>query len=358
MADFYELDFLPVHTSKSGDCITIRYSVGGAAPVLHVIDGGYTSTAPDLASHIDNNHGIRYIDHVVVTHPDKDHAEGLAPILENFQVGTLWMLRPWIYADQLIQHFPRMQSVANLQQRLRDDYPYIATLEEIAVRRGFNIQEPFQGKKIGAFTVLAPSPVRYGQLILRSDRTPQLTPGLGGILSALAIPVKAAVRMLRDSWGSERFSSEETSVENEMSVVQFANIAGDNIVLTGDAGRDGMNEAADYAPNAGLFLPGVKQFQVPHHGGRRNLSTEVCDRWLGPRLPTLLPAGSETFHALISSAKEDTDHPRKAVIRAMRHRGAFVATTEDTAFRAHRNSPSPWPGKLTNIPYPDEQEVD
>lgn len=356
MADFYELDFLPVHTSKSGDCITVRYSVGGAPPVLHVVDGGYTSTAPDLVAHINKWHGVAHIDHVVVTHPDKDHAEGLAPILEGYSIGTLWMLRPWIYADQLIQHFPRMQSAETLRQRLRDDYPYIATLEEIALRRRINMQEPFQGRQIGAFTVLAPSPMRYGQLILRSDRTPQLAQGMGGLLAALAVPVKAAVRMLRDSWGSERFSSEETSVENEMSLVQFANIAGDNIVLTGDAGRAGMTEAADFAPNAGLFLPGVKQFQVPHHGGRRNLSTELCDRWLGPRLPALLPEGSELFHALISSAKEDTDHPRNAVIRAMRHRGAFVATTEDTAFRAHKNSPKPWSGALTNYPYPNEQE--
>jgi hypothetical protein len=356
MTDFYELDFLPVHTSKSGDCIAIRYSIGGSAPVLHVVDGGYTSTAPDLADHIDKHHGIRYIDHLIVTHPDQDHAEGLAPIVENFYIGTLWMLRPWIYADQLVQHFPRVQSAANLQQRLRDDYPYIAKLEEIAVKRGINIQEPFQGRRIGAFTVLSRSPMRYGQLILRSDRTPQLTPGLGGILAGLVQPVKAAVRMVRDSWGSERFSSDETSVENEMSVVQWANIAGDNIVLTGDAGREGMSEAADHAPQVGLSLPGVRNFQVPHHGGRRNLTTELCDRWLGLRLPSLLPEGSELFNALISSAKEDTDHPRKAVIRAMPHRGAFIATTEECAFRAQKNSPNPWPAKLTNVAYPSEQE--
>lgn len=358
MPDFFELDFLPVHTSKSGDCITIRYSTGGSAPVFHVIDGGYTSTAPDLAAHIDKWHGIPYIDNMVVTHPDQDHAEGLAPILEHYHVGTLWMLRPWIYADQLIEHFPRIQSVASLQQRLRDDYPYISKLEAIAQKRGIDIQEPFQGRHIGAFTVMAPSPQRYGQLILRSDRTPQLTAGLGGLLAGLMQPIKAVARMVRDSWGSEKFSSDETSVENEMSVVQWANIGGDDVVLTGDAGREGMTEAADYAPSVGLNLPGVRHFQVPHHGGRRNLSTELCDRWLGPRLPTLLPQGSELFYALISSAKEDTDHPRKAVLRAMRHRGAFIATTEDMAFRAHKNSPNPWPSQLTNVPYPDEQEAD
>jgi hypothetical protein len=51
MDDYYEIDFLPVHTSKSGDAIAIRYQLNGAWWV-HVVDGGYTSTAPDLAGHI------------------------------------------------------------------------------------------------------------------------------------------------------------------------------------------------------------------------------------------------------------------------------------------------------------------
>jgi len=77
--------------------------------------------------------------------------------------------------------------------------------------------------------------------------------------------------------GSEKFSDEDTSVENEMSVVQYAFLNGHKIVLTGDAGRQAMTEAADYAPVAGLVLPGVTRFQAPHHGGRRNLSTELLD---------------------------------------------------------------------------------
>ena len=87
MADFYELDLLPVHTSKSGDCICIRYQVGNSW-YLHVIDGGYTATAPDLAAHIRKHFNTTHINHVIVTHPDQDHAEGLAPILEQFDVGN------------------------------------------------------------------------------------------------------------------------------------------------------------------------------------------------------------------------------------------------------------------------------
>lgn len=93
MNDFYEIDFLPVHTAKSGDAIALRYQIGGIWWV-HVVDGGYTSTAPDLAAHIQQFYGTNRIHRVVVTHPDKDHAEGLAPILEAYQVDELWMLRP------------------------------------------------------------------------------------------------------------------------------------------------------------------------------------------------------------------------------------------------------------------------
>jgi hypothetical protein len=76
----------------------------------------------------------------------------------------------------------------------------------------------------------------------------------------------------------------------------------------------------------------VSQDSELHHGGRRNVSTALLDRWLGAWLPQMLPEGSELFTAMISSAKEDNDHPRKAVVRALRHRGAFVATTENGTF--------------------------
>jgi hypothetical protein len=302
MSDFYEIDFLPVHTAKSGDAIAIRYQLNGSWWV-HVVDGGYTSTAPELEAHIRQYYGTNIINRVVVTHPDQDHAEGLAAILENFQVNELWMLRPWIYAQQLLPHFARYNSAANLAARLREEYPYIAALEAIAVRKGIQLREPFQGEWIGPFRVLAPSRLRYLQLIIASDKTPQPVPATAGILSELLKLAKPIITFIKAGWGSEKFSDEETSVENEMSVVQFANLTGHTIVLTGDAGRSGLAEAAEFAPQAGLFLPGVTRFQVPHHGGRRNVSTELLDCWLGPRLPQLLPDGQERFTAMISAAK-------------------------------------------------------
>jgi beta-lactamase superfamily II metal-dependent hydrolase len=353
MAEYYEIDFRQVHTSKSGDAIPIRYQLGSNWYV-HLVDGGYTSTAPAVAEFIETTYGTSRINNVVVTHPDKDHAEGLGPIVENFDIGALWMLCPWHYAANVLPYFPRYQSIDRLAKRLQDEYPYIHELEKIARRRNIPIKEPFQGTRIGPFIVLAPSPARYLQLIIQSEKTPQEGPV--GLLSGLVQAAAPIIRFIKAGWGSEKFSSDPTSVENEMSVVQYAQLCGDSILLTGDAGRDGLTEAALYAQSIGLPVP-VSKFQAPHHGGRRNLSSELLDFWVGPKLPRMLPENQWRFTAAISSAKEDTDHPRKAVLRALRHRGAYILTTEDTPCILQKNSTRTF-RVMQNVPYPDEQEGD
>jgi hypothetical protein len=57
-------------------------------------------------------------------------------------------------------------------------------------------------------------------------------------LSGLMQAAEPLIRFVRAGWGSEKFAPEPTSVENEMSVIQYAVLCGDKIVLTGDAGRD------------------------------------------------------------------------------------------------------------------------
>lgn len=362
MVDFFEIDFLNVESSKSGDAIPLNYQLDGVSRI-HVVDGGYQDTGEKIVSHIKSYYGDPYfIDSVVVSHPDGDHVGGLRKVLEEFEVGELWMLRPWIYADELIDRFSRFTSVENLIRRLKDIYPNIAALEEIADEQDIPIYEPFQGAKIGEFTVMAPTKSRYLDLVVESDKTPEsakeeqqtVAASFGALLEKAA--AKAA-SYLKAAWGVETFSSEETSSENEMSIIQYASLCGTSVLLTGDAGRAGLSEAADYAPYAGLVLPGIDRFQVPHHGSRRNVSTDVLDRWLGPRLSSKPAEGEENFQAIVSAAKKDEDHPRKAVIRAVIHRGAKAYTTEEKGLRIGHNAPDRegW-NAATKIPYPEEQE--
>lgn len=360
MADFLELDFLPIGNKSSGDAITIRYCIN-EIEYIHIVDGGYTSDGDSVCSHIEKYYGKnKSIDHLVVTHPDRDHAGGVKSIIEKFDVNILWMNRPWLYASEIIDRFSRFSNVENLEKRLRDIYPYINDAEKAALDKGIEIREVFQGSNIGDFTVLAPSKQRLLDLIVESDKSPQITriqeseQGEAqdeGVLGKLRKLAKAL-------WGQEDFSNDKTAAENEMSVVQHANICGSRVLLTGDAGRDSLEEAVNFAPLAGIALPGIDKFQIPHHGSRRNVSTTLLDAILGERIGTKPEHPGNGFTALISAAKEDPDHPRNAVIRAIWHRGGKAISTEGIAIRSPAGDAPPRDGwtPVTPISYPDEQE--
>lgn len=362
MADFFEIDFMYLDTKKSGDAIPVRYKIGDVE-YIHVVDGGYQSSGDSVVGHIKKYYGNPdIIDHVVATHPDGDHIGGLRTVLEEFEIGALWMLRPWRYADELIDRFSRFTNVENLASRLKEIYPNIAALEEIAEKNEIPIFEPFQGSTIGAFHVMSPSKPRYLNLIVESEKTPEAVKeeeerALAALGEAALKAAGKFIALFKAAWGEEVFSSEETSAENEMSVVQFAQLCEIKILLTADTGRAGLDEAADFAPQVGLTLPGIDRIQVPHHGSRRNVSTETLNRWLGEPLPSQPAEGEETFSALVSASKEDKDHPRNAVRRAFNHRGGRVISTEAGSKRTGHNAPSreDWVA-ATPLPYPADQE--
>ena len=359
MSDYFEIDFLDVEAKDSGDAIPLRYKIGDETRI-HVTDGGFQKTGDKVVEHINKYYdNPDTIDAVIVSHPDGDHAGGLQTVLEEFEVSELWMLRPWLYVDELIDRFAYYTKPENLADKLKEIYSNIADLEEIAEEKEIPIYEPFQGEKIGDFFVLAPTKDRYLDLVVESDKTPKsakestqslLSQGLDFVEKTVA----RAVSFIRAAWGEESFSSEETSHENEMSVIQYAYLCEKKILLTADAGRGALTEAADYADN---ILPGIDRFQVPHHGSRRNVSTEILDRWLGAILPEQLEEGSEKFTAIISASKDDDDHPRKAVVRGCIHRGAKVISNEDCDIRTQHNAPTRegWTA-IQGLSYPEDQE--
>ncbi|MET4121733.1 beta-lactamase superfamily II metal-dependent hydrolase [Bradyrhizobium sp. JR1.5] len=355
MTDFFEIDFLDVEAKSSGDAICIRYELNGQT-FIHVVDGGYQSTGEKVINFLNKYYGSpKRIDHVVATHNDGDHAGGLQRVLEDCEVGVLWMLRPWVFAAELLPRFKRFTTADGLEKALREAYSNLAALEEIALRKNIPIYAPFQGSTIGAFRVMAPTRSRFLDLILSSDRTPQEKGLLEMARDAAVRVAKEAVALAKAAWGHEYFPAGETSNENEMSVVQYAYLNGCKILLTADTGRTGLKEVIDYAPLAGLTLPGIDRFQVPHHGGRHNVSTDLLDQLLGEKKAA--QGGKTTFTAVISAAEADEDHPRKSVVRAMHHRGAHVISTEASNKRTSKNAPQRDDYSAADcLPYPDEQE--
>ena len=347
MSDFIEIDFLEAGDKGSGDAIAIRHHKNNL-DWIYVVDGGYADDGQKLVDHIRKYYGNpSLIDHVVLTHPDADHASGLATVLDEFNIGHLWMNRPWKHVDELMPRFERYQDRERLIARLKRDFPKAAELEEIANGKGIEIEDAFIGTWIGEFTVLSPSKATYLDLIVESDKTPVPVSKMAALLDALAAAL----------WGEENLKgdSEGTSAENETSIVQWADVCGRKVLLTGDAGVRALSEAHEAAVALGKSTVGVDWFQVPHHGSRRNLSSDVLDTWLGEKLAERPNAA--TAPAIISANQNDKEHPKKAVVRALMHRGRRVLQTQGTLCMPTNGAPARagWT-TATPLEYPEDQE--
>lgn len=334
----YEIDFLPVGDSN-GDAICIRYGSAGGPYTIHVVDGGFVGTGDALVDHIVTYYGDpSHIDNVILSHADQDHAGGLAAVLENFTVGCLWMNRPWLYAQELIDRFHGNYTVQGLQKRIREMNPHLVALEDIAIRRGFPIRDVFAGNQIGAFLVLAPKRETYIGLLPDFTRTPDAKPleykGLAGAFQRMVEGVKSWF----ETWDDEKLSNfpPETSASNESSVVQMGVIDGEKLVLTADAGPKALAEAADVARILGV-AGRPRFFQIPHHGSRRNVTPAILDQWLGPKLPLGTPTTGIAFCSVGSNKPE---YPRKRVKNAFLRRGFGVFSSRTAWICHHKNMPA------------------
>ena len=112
--------------------------------------------------------------------------------------------------------------------------------------------------------------------------------------------------------------------------------------LTGDAGVRALTEAYGSAARMGKLTSPLDWFQVPHHGSRRNLSSSVLDAWLGSKLSG--PSETSSSYAIISANRKDHEHPKKAVVRALIHRGRSVYQTNGTLHVRSSGAPDRgWP---------------
>ncbi len=353
MTNAFEVDFLLVgDKSCSGDAICIRYGSVNDGYSVHVVDGGYAVTGQEIIKHINSYYGSgKAVDHAVLTHADGDHSSGLITLLEEHKIGHLWMNRPWLYAGELLRHFHGNWTEDGLRQHLREAFPKLVALEELANENGISISAPLQGAQIGEFLVLAPSKERYLGIIPELDQSPTIyNKSAADWFSEAVRKVKS---FIRETWTGETLSDTPppTSASNESSVVQAARFDGKAIVLTGDVGPAGLAEAADYAEQFGIFSPAL--FQVPHHGSRRNVTPTMLNRWLGEPVSE----GVERGVAYCSAAKDDEEHPRAKVINAFTRRGYPVHVTNGTVKGHRHNMPARY-GWSSSIPLPFAHNVE
>ncbi|AZU58188.1 hypothetical protein CFM90_17720 [Ralstonia solanacearum] len=358
MVDGIEIDFMPVgEGERSGDAIAIRWREGNQYKVL-VYDGGTSDYGEILVNHVKTYFETDRVDYVVNSHPDNDHAGGLLYVLENLQVGELWMHRPWSYSAQIREYFDdgRMTN-ASLAERLKQKMSAAHNLEKAAKERKIPILEPFAGSKIGVFIVLSPTKDRYvHDLIPAFEKSPELKKA-ASVVGYATDMLKAAASYVADVWHKEYLpETVTTSAENESSTILFAQTEAAGYLLTGDAGIESLRACAEYAASIGIDLPRKVTFvQIPHHGGRHNVSTETLNMVLGP--PLVDQNAVPTRCAFVSAAEKAPAHPKRIVTNAFIRRGFAVGQTKGKAVCHHSNMPvrAGWV-PISCVPFYDEVE--
>jgi beta-lactamase superfamily II metal-dependent hydrolase len=362
MVSSLEIDFLPVGEGEhSGDAIAVRWVDNGAAKVL-VYDGGTKASGRALVDHVRWHYGTTHVDYVVNSHPDNDHASGLSLVLEELTVGELWMHQPWNYSAQICDYFHDGRITSeSLARRLQDKMAAAYALETLAEKQRIPVYEPFAGSVIGIFRVLSPTSYRYvHELVPAFEKSPELKKAEGILDTALFGWVKeAAQAFVAELWTGENLpETVMTSAENESSAVLFAKIEGrGGYLLTGDAGLDTLRASAEYARGIGIDLPSEVTFvQIPHHGGRHNVSTESLNLLVGT--PTFAEAVDVTKTAFVSASEKAPTHPKRKVTNAFRRRGFQVFSTKGKSIRHGFNQPfrQNW-GPAEQLPFFGEVEA-
>lgn len=348
----FEIDFLPVgEGSRAGDAIVVRYEAWPRHYNIMVVDGGTDSSGQAIADHIRTTFGAdSIVSDVVSTHPDTDHSCGLRTVLRELPVQRLWVHGLWTHAAEIVELFQdRRWTAQGLEGQIEAAYPVIAELMAIARERGIDICEPFAGETIGPFTVLSPNRATYQHLIPQFRKTPPanidvlkargiyLNAPKGLLATILATASSAAAKLVPESWFGERLrEGGTTAAENESSTVLLGNFGTVRVLLTADAGCNGLTWACENGEAMQLQMAPFALIQVPHHGSRRNVSPSVLNRLVGPIVPT---GTSPTQMAIASVPKDDTHHPRKMVTNAFARRGVEVHKTQGRSWRGHYNMP-------------------
>lgn len=307
----YEIAFHSVgEGGPGGDAITIIYDVNGEK-VLDIVDCGTVAAGEKIVERMQTDHPGLGVRNIVCTHGDQNHLSGLKLIIEELGAQNVYVNFPWHYTDDVTG------------RALKEHFSTLVDFESTI--SNLNVMPALQGTQVGLFTILTPSRERYAELAPIMHESPSI---IGSALSSMA---EAVVDLVPDSWDTESLEdaiTNPTSNSNESSVVMYAEFGLFRVVLTGDAGIQGLTEAADYCETSGIALPFQSTidnpliFQIPHHGSRHNISTDVLDRLLGERQNH--PEHQKIQYALASVGKESTTHPRKKTTNAFNRRACTV----------------------------------
>jgi competence protein ComEC len=230
-----------------GACVVIRGPAGGVAMFDAGRLGGGAAAARTAVAAL-RQLGLRHVDHLLISHEDVDHFNAVPQLLEEIQVGAVWM-------------GPRMLP---------------GTPSHPPSNQPSDPPQPLPAEVARLKAAIADSPARLGHVF--AGQTIQLDSRCR--LHVLHPPAQ---------WSG--------SADNADSLVVRIEHAGHSLLLTGDIEGPGLERLFRLAPPSDVLL-------APHHGSPlsrpRQLAAQTAARWLivsagDPRVAPSVP-GCQVFN--------------------------------------------------------------
>lgn len=248
-----------------GDAAYIRFPDGHDM----VIDGGPS----DAVLHCLGRHmpfWDRHIDIVSLTHPQKDHMQGIISILKRYSVGSL--LRSDVTSSS--------DGFALLQESLRRAKTPVRFMSQ-----GNRVQ-------IGAVEIryLWPSQeqIAKGQRAENSFAQSQKTSSDARVLGA------------------------QTGDLNDYSLVQLLQYKSFDVLFTGDAD----DHVEDHYTGLQLGVPPLEVLKVPHHGSKTGMTGAFVD-WASP------------LFSIVSVGKNSYGHPSNTALDSLNRKKSRIVRTDE-----------------------------
>lgn len=305
---------------NNADSILVRHYNQGVKTVI-LIDGGRKKHTPIVRQFL-RDMGETELHHLVCSHHHEDHAGGLVDLVAD---TTLTIRKAWVHlGDLLVDRIDRsrFQAFANLLHRAQASKETQKELVKALLKRGITPEEPFAVAQIGPLLVVSPTKEFYNaqlELIRQESVAKALNDRyLKRDTRAMMEAIGLAKSGEEDEEDDSELGGESTSPENEISTILLlpwtaADGVTKHFLLTADAGTAALADLKSRSENAKSLLKAVKWMQLPHHGSRRNMNTELLDYYK-----------PETGFV---SAEGSKKHPSTKLVNAVKERNGRVYST-------------------------------
>lgn len=304
-----EVDMLSI---GDADSLIVTYWANGV-PCRTLLDGGNKGNATTVKAFL-LGRGIKYLDHIVCTHPHDDHAAGLIELVNDKRIdfGEFWMHLPWKHVEgDTLNEALRQTSARRVAKIINESLETSWDLANSVWRRKQYIYQPFAGLRIGFLTVCGPSERFYKALVSDFSNLERLSQFESDIVAHERSLLMERVREILDESSSEdgALGAEPTEPENDSSVILASAFNNEVFLFTGDAGLPALYEAANAYP----AIKSCLWMQIPHHGSRRNINEELIS-FFRPKVAFVSASGTKK-------------HPRRKVVNAFEEVGTAVFST-------------------------------